>query len=119
MKKIVTLSILAAVSIALTAGVALANYGNDNKLSGYVKVKGTLVPINKARVNIYTTNGSKRDSDKTNKKGKYSFDDLKERKYVVRTTAVGYHDPKNVTRNRISSTVKVDGSDHKNFYFVK
>lgn len=119
MKKTVILTILLAVSIALTAGVALANYGKDNKLSGYVKVKGTLVPIKGAKVKIYTTNGTKKDSDTTNKKGKYSFDDLKERKYVVRTTAVGYHDPKNVTKNRISSTVKVDGSDHKNFYFVK
>jgi len=119
MKKTAILTILLAVSIALTAGVALANYGDNNSLSGYVKVKGTLVAIKGAKIKLYTTGGTKKDSDTTNSKGKYSFKNLHERKYVVKATAVGYHDPNNVKKNTISHTVKVDGSKHSNFYFAK
>jgi len=119
MKKIVTLSIIVVACVALTATVALANYGKDNKLSGYVKVKGTLVAIKGVKVKLYTTGGTQKDSDTTNAKGKYSFKDLHEQKYVVRATAVGYHDPANVKKNTISYTVKVDGNKTKNFYFVK
>lgn len=119
MKRIITLSLLFAVSIAMTAGVALANYGKDNKVSGYVKVKGTLVGIKGAKVKVYTTGGTQKGHDTTSLKGKYSIKKLTEKKYVVRATAVGYHDPKNVKKNTISSTIKIDGSKNKNFYFVK
>lgn len=119
MKKIAILSFLAVACVTLVAGVAFANYGDNNKLSGYVKVKGTLAAISGAKVKIYTTGGTKKDSDTTSKKGKYSFDDLHEQKYVVRATAVGYHDPANVKKNTISAKVKVDGSKNKNFYFEK
>lgn len=108
-----------AVSIAMVAGVALANYGDKNSLSGYVKEKGTLAGIKGAKVKIYTQGGTKKGSDTTNIKGKYSIKKLTEKKYVVRVTASGWHDPKNVQKNKISSTVKVDGSKNRNFYFVK
>ena len=70
MKKIVTVSVVALVMVALTGSVAFANYGDDNKLSGYVKEKGTLKTISRAKVSLYKTNGKKVDSDRTNKKGK-------------------------------------------------
>lgn len=118
MKKFVTASVLAVALVAFT-GVALANYGTDNKLSGHVKEKGTLKSIAKAKVSLYSTSGTKKDSDKTDKKGKYSFSDLKEKKYVVKARATGYHSPKDAKKVSVSYTVKVDGSDTKNLYLVK
>ena len=117
MRRIVTLSLAMAVCVAMTAGVALANYGKDNKVTGYVKVKGTLAPIKGAKVKVYTTGGTKKGSDTTSLKGKYTIKKLNEKKYVVRATASGYHDPKNVKKNSISSKFKVDGTKKKNFYF--
>lgn len=117
MRKTVALSLVAAVCVVMTAGVALADYGKDNKITGYVKVKGTLAPIKGAKVKVYTTGGTKKGSDTTSLKGKYTIKKLTERKYVVRATASGYHDPKNVKKNSISSKLKIDGTKKKNFYF--
>ena len=119
MKKFVTASVLSLALVAFTASIALANYGDDNSLSGKVRVKGTLVPIAKAKVSLYKTNGSKVDSDKTNDNGKYSFKDLQERKYVIKVRANGYRSPKNALKDSVSYTVKVDGSTKKNVYLVK
>ena len=119
MKKILSVSVLAVALVAFTGSVALANYGDDNKLSGTIKEKGSLANIAKAKVSIYKINGKKIDSDTSNKKGKYSFKDLSEKKYVVKAKAVGYRSPKNAKKDSVSSTVKVDGSTTKNLYLVK
>lgn len=119
MRKIITLSLIAVVAVVMTAGVALANYGKDNKITGYVKVKGTLTPIKAVKIKVYTVGGTKKGSDTTSLKGKYSIKRLTENKYVVRAKAVGYHDPKNVKKNTMSSKFKVDGTKKKNFYFAQ
>jgi len=118
MKKFVKVSVLSLALIAFTGTAALANYGKDNKVSGYVKEKGTLKPIKGAKVKVYTLSGTKKGSDTTSLKGKYTIKKLTERKYKVRATATGFHDPKNIKKNTVSSTVKIDGSKHKNFYFA-
>lgn len=118
MKKTLTvLAILAGVS--LVGSVAFANYGDLNKIFGYVKQEGTLIPINKAKVRLYSEGGTKKGSDTTDKRGYYYFKRLSEKKYVVKVTVEGYHDPKNVKKNTITATVKADGPKKKNFYFAK
>lgn len=118
MKKL-TAVLLVVLGVSFVSAAALANYGDNNKLSGYVKVKGTLKPIGKASVKLYSTGGSKKDSDKTSSKGKYSFKDLSERKYVIRVKATGFRSPKDAKKTTVSYTVKVDGSTTKNVYLVK
>lgn len=119
MKKFLTLSILSAACLAFTAGSVLANYGDDNSLNGYVKVEKSLVPIKGAKVGIYSTSGKKKDSTKTDKKGKYYFGDLQEKKYKIKVSATGFHSPKDVKKNTVSYTVKVDGGTRKNVFLAK
>jgi hypothetical protein len=119
MKKFVTVSIFAIALIALTGSVALANYGTDNKLSGSLKEKGTLKVIVGAKVKLYKTSGKLVDSDKTSKKGHYSFKDLSEKKYVVKAKATGYHSPKDAKKDKVSYTVKVDGNTTKKLFLAK
>lgn len=105
--------------VALTGSVALANYGDDNNLSGKVRENKTTKAINKAKVSLYSTSGHKKDSDTTDKKGKYSFKDLSEKKYVVKARAAGFRSPKNAKKDSVSYTVKVDGNTSKNLYLTK
>ncbi|MBA4317850.1 MAG: hypothetical protein C0412_05570 [Flavobacterium sp.] len=119
MKKILTASLLSFFGIALVASVALANYGEDNKLSGYIKEYQTRKAINKAKVKLYKKSGSLKDSDTTGKNGKYKFSDLTEGTYKVKAKATGYRNPTDVNKDTVSKTVKVDGSDKKNLYLQK
>lgn len=120
MKKIVTAFVLAIFAIALTGSVVLANYGSDNSLSGKVRKYGSTKPINKAKVRLYTTGGTKLDSDTTGNKGKYSFTGLSERKYVVRASASKYRNPKSKKGgSSVSKTVDVNGATTKNLYLKK
>jgi uncharacterized protein YfaS (alpha-2-macroglobulin family) len=118
MKKFVTATFLAVMLVTLTVSVAFANYGDDNKLSGSIKEKGTLKAIAGSKVKLYKTSGKKVDSDKTGKNGKYKFKELTEREYKVSATAVGYRNPKNAKAS-VSAKVDVDGSTTKSLYFVK
>lgn len=119
MKKILSVSVLAVALVAFTGSVALANYGDDNKLSGKVREDKTTKAIAKAKVSLYSTSGSKKDADTTDKKGQYSFKDLSEKKYVVKAKATGYRSPKDAKKDSVSYTVKVDGKTTKNLYLVK
>ncbi len=119
MKKFAKVSILSLALIAFTGSAALANYGDDNKLSGKVRENKTTTSIAKAKVSLYKTNGKKVDSDKTDKKGRYSFKSLSERKYVVKAKAAGYRSPKSAKKDSASYTVKVDGNTKKNLYLIK
>jgi uncharacterized protein YfaS (alpha-2-macroglobulin family) len=119
MKKYIALSAVAIAVVAFTGSVALANYGTDNKLSGKVREYRTTKSIKNAKVSLYTTKGSKKDSDKTKKDGRYSFKDLSEKNYVVKVKASDYRNPKNSKKDSISYTVKVDGTTSKNLYLKK
>lgn len=121
MKKIVTVTIFALVAVALTGSVALADYGSDNSLSGKVRKYGTKSPLNRAKVKLYETRGGTMlDSDKTNKKGKYSFAGLSERSYVVKVKALKYRSPKKSKKNSsVYKTVSVNGDTTKNIYLKK
>jgi len=119
MKKLATISLLSLVGVALLATGALANYGEDNKLSGYVRQYDTKKGIKKAKVKLYKKSGSLKDTDKTRPNGKYSFKDLEEGTYKVKAKADGYRNPKDAKRNSVNKTVKVDGNDKKNLYLKK
>lgn len=119
MKKLIAVSVVSAFCLALVTSVAIANYGSDNSLSGRVREKGTLTSIHKAKVTLYAQSGRKKDSDKTDKNGKYSFSDLNEKKYVIKVQAAGYRSPKDATKDKVSYKVKVDGSSTKNVYLIK
>jgi len=120
MKKFVTASIFALVAVALTGSAVLANYGSDNSLSGKVRKYNTTKPIYKAKVRLYTTGGTKLDSDNTSRKGRYSFTGLSEKTYVVRASASKYRNPKSKKGgSSVSKTVAVDGDMTKNLYLKK
>lgn len=119
MKKKLAVSALALGGLAFMASIALANYGEDNSLKGYVKEYKTLIPLVKAKVKLYKKSGKQVDSDKTNKKGYYKFSDLEEGTYKVKAKFPGYRNPKNAWKTSVSKTVKVDGSDRKNLYMQK
>lgn len=119
MKKFLKISIIALAVVAFTGSVALANYGDDNKLSGKVRENKTTKSIAKAKVSLYSTSGKKKASDTASKNGKYEFKNLSEKKYVVKAKAAGYRSPKDAKKDTISYTVKVDGNTTKNLYLVK
>jgi hypothetical protein len=117
MKKI-TLMVLM-MSFVLTASIALADYGEDNSLSGYVKEYKTKDAIGGAKVKLYKKSGKLKDTDKTNAKGKYKFSDLTEGPYKVKVKVSGYRNPKDANKDSVSKTVKVDGDDKQNLYLEK
>ncbi len=119
-KKITTLSVITIAVSLFAASFALADYASEknSKLSGYVKEYKTLKPLYHASVKLYKS-GNLKDKDKTNKKGKYSFSDLKSGTYKVKATFAGYRNPTDVKKNSVSKTLKVKGSDKKNLYMVK
>ena len=119
MKKILTVSLVAIFGVALVSSAALAGYGKDAKLAGRVKEHKTLIPLTKAKVKIYTKGGKLKDSDKTDKQGKYSFSDLKPGTYRVKAKMEGYRNPKNFKKSYVSKTIKVQGSDRQNLYMQK
>jgi len=119
MKKKLVASALTLGGLAFMASVALANYGEDNSLKGYVKEYQTKKAINKASVKLYKKSGKLKDSDKTDTKGKYKFSDLEEATYKVKAKATGYRNPSDAKKDSVSKTVKVDGSDSKNLYLKK
>lgn len=119
MKKIVTVSTLTLAVVAFTASIALANYGDDNKLSGTVRENKTTLSIPKAKVSLYKKSGRKVDSETASKKGKYEFKDLNEQDYVVKAKATGFRSPKSVKKTTVSYTVEVDGNTKKNLYLVR
>jgi hypothetical protein len=121
-KKIITLSLLVAVSTLFVAAAALAGYGSSNekksKLSGYVKEYKTLRPLSGASVKLYNKSGALKDKDKTNKKGKYKFSDLNKGTFRVKAKFVGFRNPIDAKKDTASKTIKVSGSDTKNLYLV-
>ncbi|MFA5993707.1 MAG: carboxypeptidase regulatory-like domain-containing protein [Parcubacteria group bacterium] len=119
MKKILTISVISLLGVALTTSAALASYGKNGKLAGYVKEYQTLIPLAKSKVKLYNKSGNLKDTDTTSKKGKYSFSDLKEGTYRVKAKADGYRNPKDFKKDYVSKTVKVKGSDRKNLYLQK
>jgi len=119
MKKIITVSTLSLLGVALVASVAVANYGDDNSLYGYVKEYKTLKPLEGAKVKLYKKSGVRKDSDKTNHKGKYKFSDLKEGTYKVKAEKSRYRNPKDAKKDSVSKTVKVNGKDRKSLYLQK
>lgn len=106
-------------AFVLTASVALADYGEDNSLSGYVKEYKTKKAIGKAKVKLYKKSGKLKDTDNTSKKGKYKFSDLTEGTYKVKVKVSGYRNPKDANKDTVSKTVKVDGNDKANLYLQK
>lgn len=119
MKKLLTISLASVFGLALVTSAALANYGSDSKLSGYVKEYKTLIPLSKAKVKLYKKNGKLKDSDTTSRRGKYKFTDLTSGTYRVKAKADGYRNPKDFRKDAVSKTVKVKGSDRKNLYLQK
>ncbi len=119
MKKLITLSLVGVLGVILGSSAALANYGENNSLAGYVKEYATLIPLSGARVKLYTRGGSYKDSDMSSLRGKYKFSDLKEGTYRVRTSKTGYRNPVDMKKNIVSKTVKVDGPERKNLYLQK
>lgn len=114
-----TILLTLALGVFAFTSVAFANYGEDNKLTGSVKEKGTLKAINKASVKLYKKNGKLKDSDKTSKKGKYEFKDLEEGTYTVKAKAAGFRNPSDAKKDTVSKKVKVDGSDTQNLQLSK
>lgn len=131
MKKILSVSVLSIAAIALATTTVFASYGhNDNdhhdkdtsnsSIYGYVKEQGTLIPIAKAKVKLYTRGGTYKKTDNTSLRGRYTFKNLgDEQKYVIRVEAAGFRSPKDAAKTRVSYTVKADGSTKKNVYLVK
>lgn len=119
MKKITAISVLSIFGIALVASSALAGYGDKKKLSGYVKEYNTLIPLQKAKVKLYKKSGKLKDSDKTDKRGKYSFSDLSQGTYKVRVSVEGYRNPKDAAKNKVSKTIKLKKRTYKNLYLQK
>lgn len=119
MKKIVTMSLLSIFGLAFTVSTVLANYGKDNRLSGYVKEYKTKTPLSKAKVKLYKKSGRLQDTDKTSAKGKYKFSDLKEGTYKVKVKVTGYRNPVDAKKDTVSKTVEVDGSAKKSLYLQK
>lgn len=117
MKKIKLMFLMMA--FVLSASVALADYGEDNSLSGYVKEYKTKDAISEAKVKLYRKSGSLKDTDKTNAKGKYKFSDLTEGTYKVKVKVSGYRNPKDANKDTVSKTIKVDGSDKANLFLEK
>lgn len=119
MKKLIVLSLVVILGIVLVYSAALANYGENNNLAGYVKEYATLIPLSGTKVKLYTKGGSYKDSDTSSLKGKYKFSHLKEGTYKVRTSKFGYRNPVDMKKNVVSKTVKVDGPARKNLYLKK
>jgi len=119
MKKNITIFLASFFVIMLAASFALANYGDDNKLSGHVRAYNTLNPLNKAKVKLYSSGGHLKKSKKTTGNGSYKFSDLTEGTYKVKASLAGYRNPKDANKSTVSKTVKVDGSEKKNLYLQK
>jgi len=126
MKMIVTIFLASVFGIALLASTAFAGYGgssssekSNKRLSGYVKEYKTLIPLSKAKVKLYKTNGKLQKTKSTDKKGKFKFSDLKRGTYKIKTSFVGYRNPKDAKKNTVSARVKVKGSNTKNLYLQK
>lgn len=119
MKKIISISVLSIFGIALVASSALAGYGEGKTLSGYVKEYKTLKPLKKAKVKLYKKSGKLKDTDKTDKKGKYKISGLSQGTYKVKTSFAGYRNPKDAKKDSVSKTIKIKKSKTQNLYLQK
>jgi hypothetical protein len=119
MKKFIAVSLLSVFGLVGIVPAVSANYGEDNSLLGYVKEYQTLIPLAHAKVKLYKKSGKLKDSDKTNLRGKYHFSDLAEGTYRVKVRVEGYRNPKDMRKDTVSKTVKVNGKDRKNLYLQK
>lgn len=119
MKKFAFISLMSIFGLMSVAPVASANYGDDNSLFGYVKEYNTLIPLAGAKVKLYKKSGKLKDTDKTNFRGKYKFTDLSEGTYRVKVEMYGYRNPKDIRKNSVTRTLKVDGKTRKSLYLQK
>ncbi|MFA5985913.1 MAG: carboxypeptidase regulatory-like domain-containing protein [Parcubacteria group bacterium] len=119
MKKYIVISLISIFGLSAIVPAVSANYGEDNSLLGYVKEYQTLVPLAHAKVKLYKKSGKLKDSDKTNLRGKYHFSDLTEGTYKVKVRVEGYRNPKDIRKDTVSKTIKVDGKDRQNLYLQK
>jgi hypothetical protein len=119
MKNIIKIAITSIFCFSLAVSAVLANYGNDNRLWGYVKEYHTFRILPGAKVKLYRKSGSLKDIDKASLGGKYKFTDLKEKTYRVKVSMVGYRNPRDIRKNSVSRLIEIDGSTRKNLYLEK